>query len=89
MPNIVDKIAFLIYTDQITNGKIATMTGQSRSLFTHLIKNERLIENLTLSTALKIEKCYDELEKQGKIKYDENLATYYQKQKEKILEEHS
>lgn len=67
MLDMEEKIFILIFSKKVRVTDIVRFTGLNESMLYKLRRGERQINNLTIMTGRKLEKCYDECEKQGEI----------------------
>lgn len=79
MISIKDKIILLIFGDKFNGNQLYKQTGLNPATYTTIRKGERNIGNLTVDTAIKLEKFYNELEARGEIKYNKQIIQEYKK----------
>ena len=80
MTTIKEKIILLIFGDEVNGNQLYINTGLNPATYTNVRKSKRDLGNLTVDTAVKLEKLYNELEASGKIKYNEQIISDYYKQ---------
>ncbi|MBI5974518.1 hypothetical protein [Staphylococcus canis] len=79
--NMIEKITMLVYGNHgLSFRELQRRSGISHSTFAHIKKGDRKITGLTIGTGMRLSKLYDELERAGKLKKDDELIRQHSDQ---------
>lgn len=79
MISIKDKMILLIFGDELNGNQIFLKTGLNPATYSSIRSGRRNLGNLTVDTAIKLERLYNELAYKGEIKFNKSVIEEYKK----------